>query len=61
MPPQHRQLAVMAAMSALALLALPGCSSGGTTSAPANAPKLAAKMTPVIRLRPGACSHHGTI
>jgi hypothetical protein len=32
------RLAVMAALSALALLVLPGCSSGGTTSAPTKAP-----------------------
>jgi hypothetical protein len=33
----HRWLAVIAVLSALALLVLPGCSSGGSTSAPAKA------------------------
>jgi hypothetical protein len=36
-PMTRRRLAVMAALSALALLVLPGCSSGGTTSAAAKA------------------------
>jgi pimeloyl-ACP methyl ester carboxylesterase len=37
MPVTRRRPAVMAALGALALLVLPGCSSGGTTSAPAKA------------------------
>jgi hypothetical protein len=37
MPVTRYRLAVMAAVSALALLVLPGCSSGGSTSGPAKA------------------------